>query len=231
MNNFNKRKVIIVILWITCTFFIYYFFIKGEVDLNGYSDTNVFDFYGKNEIADDNTVRKEPIVDKIVVYITGAVKKEGIYELDEDSRIADCIEFAGGLADDADVGNINLAFVLEDGVKVYIPRKGESKDIIKDDTDLYVSKESEGLALNYGSNSKNTSITKSEGDKKKSSKVNINTATNTELENLPGIGPSTAAKIIDYRNNNGRFKVVEDIKNVSGIGDSKFNKIKNLIKV
>ena len=233
MSNFNSKKVIVVILFIVCMVVIYYFFIRGEVYLNGGSNMNTFNFYDGNELVDDNVVNREAKVDKIVVYITGAIKNEGIYELDENSRIADCIEVAGGLADDADVGNINLAFVLEDGVKVYIPKKGESNNVIKDDTELYVSREGNGLVSNYGSDLEKSSNTKGESksETKKGGKININTATQTELESLPGIGPSTAAKIISYRKENGKFTVVEDIKKVNGIGDSKYNKIKDLIKV
>lgn len=230
MSNFNRKKVIVVILFIVCMVVIYYFFIRGNA-FNGGFDLNAFNFYDGNELVDDNVVNREAKVDKIVVYITGAIKNEGIYELDENSRIADCIELAGGLADDADVGNINLAFVLEDGVKVYIPKKGESNNMIKDDTELYVSRDGGGLVSNYDSDLENSSNTKSASENKKGGKININTATQTELESLPGVGPATATKIIDYRKKNGNFTAIEDIKKVSGIGDSKFNKIKDLIKV
>ena len=177
---------------------------------------------------DKATTDKEE--NNIVIYITGAVKKEGIYEIKENSRISDAIEAAGGLLENANIKDINLAYIIEDGVKIYIPtneevNKKEIKVNIKQEN-TYVSKESEGIKTNtsYIENSKSSTNNKNE-------KLNINTATQTELETLPGIGPSTALKIINYRKENGKFNSVDDIKKVSGIGDSKFDKIKDFIKV
>ena len=96
--------------------------------------------------------------------------------------------------------------MLEDGEKIYIPKKGE--DISKID-----SISTNSLSLN------------------KNSKININTATQTELEFIPGIGPSIALKIITYRNENGKFNSIEDVKNISGIGDSKYEKMKDYITI
>ena len=125
---------------------------------------------------------------------------------------------AGGLKEDADLKQINLAYVLEDGMKINIPSKNESTNENTNEdsnnTESYITKEN----LN---SSNNTKI----------SKVNINNATQTELETLPGIGPSTALKIINYRKEKGKFNKIEDIKNVNGIGESKFNKIKEFIKI
>lgn len=170
----------------------------------------------KTEIASNNTdstqesgkdTNEDMATDEtgeiIVVHITGEVKNWGVLELPKNSRIADAIEKAGGLTEDADVNKINLAFVLEDGMKIRIPSKSESNEYAEDD---YISKAGgENTIVSYG-NSVNT---------KKSSIVNINTATQTELETLPGIGTSTALKIINYRNENGKFQAIEDIKNVS----------------
>mgnify|MGYP000271900557 FL=1 len=145
---------------------------------------------------------------------------EGIYELDENSRIADAIDKAGGITEEANINNINLAFVLEDGVKIYIPKKGDNSNEIKDDTNTYISKRSDNIELAQSTKNNNTN-----------NKVNINTANQTELETLPGIGASIATKIISYRNKNGKFINIEDIKKVNGIGESKYEKIKDLIKV
>ena len=112
-------------------------------------------------------------------------------------------------------------------MKVYIP-KNSDKNEIKDETSTYVSKENGNVDIN-ASTSKNTGVSKNTSTK--SNKININTATQTELETLPGIGPSTAIKIINYRKENGKFANIEDIKKVSGIGDSKYAKIKDLIKI
>lgn len=167
----------------------------------------------------------------IIVHITGAVRNWGIIELPVNSRIADAIEKAGGLTEEADISNINLAYILEDGMKINIP---SIYDVIQSETkeeseENYISKENgENIISSRGNNS---SVNNSRGKNSKTEEniVNINTATQTELETLPGIGTSTALKIINYRNENGRFETIDDIKNVSGIGDIKFNNIKDLI--
>ena len=160
-----------------------------------------------------NTVDYEDIV---VVHMTGCVKNPGVVKLKEGSRIEDAIEAAGGLTDDADISNVNLAYVLDDGTKIKIPRVNE---IGKDDS--YISEES-GADVILNENS---------GRVEKSSIVNINKASEVELQTLPGIGASLAGRIIEYRETNGKFKSIEDIKNVSGIGEAKFDSIKDFITV
>ena len=152
-----------------------------------------------------------------------------VVELEENSRISDAIDKAEGLKENADTKNINLAFKLEDGMKIYIPTIGESiaenevneNNNMIDETSKYVTSAS-GVAQEENNG---------QTEEKKSEKVNINKATQTELEGLPGIGPATAIKIINYRNENGKFKNIEDIKEVSGIGDAKYENIKDLICV
>lgn len=218
MNKLSKSKIIFIVIIIICIFGIYYFFIKDDDYLENNSNSNILISKEENSQKEENLLEmNENTESKIVIYVTGAVKKEGIYELEENSRIADCIEIAGGLNEDADINNINLAYILCDGMKIHIPRKNENANEIQDNTKVYISTESNNKE-NEKTNNKNT-------------KVNINTATQTELETLPGIGPSTALKIIEYRKENGKFNNIEDIKNVSGIGDSKFNKVKEFIKV
>ena len=136
----------------------------------------------------------------------------GIIEIKEGARLADVIEAAGGLTENADVNRINLAYVVQDGQKINIP------DVNSVENDSYITE-------NIGENIIIEDITTN------TRLVNINMATQTELEALSGIGPSTALKIIQYRNENGKFKSIEDIKNVPGIGDSKFEAIKNEICV
>lgn len=136
----------------------------------------------------------------------------GIIEIEEGARLVDAIEAAGGLTENADVNKINLAYVVQDGQKINIPNVNSVEN-------------SSYITENIGENIiiEDTTI--------KTSLVNINTATQTQLENLSGIGPSTALKIIKYREENGKFTKIEDIKNVPGIGESKFEAIKNEICV
>ena len=114
-------------------------------------------------------------------------------------------------------------------MKIYIPNINEKKEEqnianTSDSTKNYVTKDSGIQATTIESTTK--ASTESQSSNKK---ININKATESELESLPGIGPSTAQKIISYRNEKGKFNTIEDIKNVSGIGDSKYNSIKDLI--
>ena len=152
----------------------------------------------------------EENIDLIKVHIIGAVKNPGIVEIEENSRITDVIEKAGGILEDGDISRVNLAYKIEDGDKIYIPsiHEKEANEIVSKDA-------GEGIIETFTF--------------KNNDKININTATQTELELLPGIGASTALKIIRYREQNGKFKTIEDIKNVSGIGDAKFENIKDKI--
>lgn len=229
MHKINKKIIIIITIIISVIVTYKAFSNTKEIIENS---TELEDIITNEEKKQDKaTTDKEE--NNIVIYITGAVKKEGIYEIKENSRISDAIEAAGGLLENANIKDINLAYIIEDGVKIYIPTNEEvNKKEIKVDIkqgNTYVSKESEGIKTNtsYIENSKNSKSSKNN----KNEKLNINTATQTELETLPGIGPSTALKIINYRKENGKFNSVDDIKKVSGIGDSKFDKIKDFIKV
>ena len=168
---------------------------------------------------------------KIVIYIIGEVKQEGVYELDENSRISDAIEKAGGTKENADLSQINLAYKIEDGMRIYIPKKGElvqDKEKIEDKTQEVVTGKSTDIT---NTTSVNTNLSTNKKSKTDIEKINLNKATQTELETLPGIGPSTAEKIIAYRKENGNFKNIEDIMNVNGIGESKYSKISDLINV
>ncbi len=160
----------------------------------------------------------ENLEGKIVVHITGEVNKTGILILPEGARIADAIEAAGGARKDADLNEVNLAYELQDGQKIYIPNK---KDKEKAEKKAYITSESGNNVIIQDENS----------NKGESKKVNINTANQSELENLPGIGPSIASRIIEYREKNGKFQKVEDLQNVKGIGDAKFGNVKEYVVV
>lgn len=226
MKNVNKKVVILAIIIILIIGF-YYMVTRDKDYLEENSNMNVLNTNEENE-EKENKISNTEDKKKIVVYVAGAVKNEGVYELEENSRVADCIEKAGGLADDANIKEINLAYVLEDGMKVYIP-KNSDKNEVEDKTSTYVSKENGSNFNKSDDGSENTNSSQSKSTK--SSKININTATQAELESLPGIGPSTATKIINYRKENGRFNSIEDIKKVSGIGDSKYSQIKDLVTI
>lgn len=155
---------------------------------------------------------------KIVVHITGQVQKTGIVILPEGARIADAIEKSGGLTKNANLDKVNLAYLLEDGQKIYIPSKYDKNDV-EDGT--YITNENGNGVIIENTNSQ----------QKANKKVNINTASQGDIEVLPGIGTSIASKIIEYRQQNGKFKKLDDLKNVKGIGDAKFNIIKDYVIV
>lgn len=207
MKIINKKvKIIIIIFIIIISIFIC--INKQNIELNS---NEIIEYEDKVE----NITLDTDIESNITIYITGAVVNEGVYKINKDSRIEDAIKEAGGLKENANIKEINLAYMLEDGMKIYIPQQNEN--ILEDKTEGYINKE----VITNENNTKNF----------ENKIININTATQTELENLPGIGPSTALKIINYRKEKGKFKKIEDIKNVSGIGESKFSKIEKLIKV
>lgn len=202
MKKFDKKLLISIIFLGVILCVALYFFTK--------KDENTVDF---NDLyVSNNNILTEDKLEEIIVHIDGEVLNPGIIKLELGSRIADAIEKSGGLTTNANIANVNLAYQLSDGQKVYIPNINESD-------------ENEIIQNNAGIN-----IIKSD-DGKKVGTININTATQSELESLSGIGTSTAAKIIDYRNKNGKFKTIKDIMNVNGIGEAKFNSIKDYISI
>lgn len=142
--------------------------------------------------------------EEIVVHIKGEINKPGIYKMHRELRLYELVEAAGGLTDKADIRRINLAVILEDEEAIYIPAIGEAVPEVK-----------EGAA----------------GNSSADGKIRINYATKAELMELQGIGNALADRIIEYRNTKGSFESIEEIMNVSGIGESKYEGIKDKITV
>lgn len=146
-----------------------------------------------------------PTPGPIRVYVSGAVRQPDVYTLPPGSIVKDGLAAAGGPAPDADLDHINLAQPLSDGQQVIVPRRGEALSPT-------------AASATVSSNAVNGLI-------------NINTASAQELEALPGIGPALAQSIVSYRNEHGPFQAVEDLKNVPGIGEARFERLKGLITV
>ena len=201
----KKQKIVLILIGIIMLLFIGYYVLNKSENQKyiEFNDDEIIEFETKEEVEDE---------DEIIVHIAGAVENEGIISIEENSRIADVIDKAGGVTEDADLSKINLAYEVKDGQKIYIPN-------YEDEEEQYITEEAGDGVLPEETNTTNYE------------KVNINTAKQTELETLSGIGPSTALKIIDYREKNGDFKTIEDIKNVPGIGESKYESIKEDICV
>lgn len=222
MTRFNKKQKIIIgiVIVIVAIVAIYYSYKQENNFLEQTENLEIENQAKEGAEESEETTEKE----KIIVHISGAVQNEGIVELESGSRVADAIEKAGGLKENAYMDEINLAYQLEDGEKIHIPTVEEQKE--KENQESKVENESGTGSDGTTSRSSNSSINNGS-----QTKININTATEQELDSLPGIGPSTAAKILEYRKEKGKFKTIEEIKEVSGIGESKYEKIKDKITV
>lgn len=169
------------------------------------SDQVLIDFPQHNFSYNDTQIVNQ---DKIIVHISGAIKKEGVYQLKYGDRVMDAIKLAGGATALADLSSLNLAEMLKDGQKVIVP----AKQIVE--------------ARESGNSGIKGSATVS-----LNAKVNLNAANEKELQKIPGVGPSTAKKIIEYRSTNGPFTKPEDLMKVKGIRKGKYEKMKDSIIV
>ena len=151
--------------------------------------------------ASDNTASALPR--DIAVYISGEVNAPGVVSLPDGSRIADAVKACGGFTASADKASVNLAQKAEDGMQINV------------------------AAVNFSAPNTAASSSAAASAKSSGSMVNLNTAAKEELDTLPGIGPAMADRIIEYREQNGNFKAIEDVKNVKGIGEAKFAKMKD----
>ena len=151
--------------------------------------------------------RKEQ--EDMIVYVCGAVKQPGLVTVKSGQRVGDAIALAGGASEKADLSMVNLAQRVKDEEMVYIPKKGET--------------------LSNTTSTKGISVVRAA--EPSDGKININTANVEELDKIPGVGPSTAQKIVDYRKSTGAFSRIEDICRVTGIGKKKFEQMKDKIKV
>ena len=165
-------------------------------------------YFQSTELVEDTNKQEDASCDEssivpqvICVQVAGAVQKPGVYELPSNSRVYAAIDAAGGLLDSADDSDINQASLLEDGQKLYV----------------------------YSIDERATALSEEKSDE--DGLINLNTATEAELMSLPGIGQTKASQIIYYREANGDFTSIEDIKNVSGIGEGVFKQINSLIKI
>ena len=230
--NRKQKKILIIVITIITIGVAYYAYTSfgrndftlesSELETNGVNEednSKVENGVDSEEKEDENNKNK------IIVHISGEVKNQGVVELEENSRVNDAIEKAGGVTENAYMKDINLAYKLEDGMKIYIPSKEEVENN-KNVGDVLSGNRYYNSAENINGSS-NVNSKKDESNKK----VNINTANKEELDTLPGIGEATADKIIEYRNKNGKFKTKEEIKEVSGIGESKYEIIKDLIEI
>lgn len=182
------------------------------------------------ENTEPNILKEKEEVGEVKNYITVEIKGEvinpGVYKMEENTRVIDLINISGGFTQNALTININQAKKLLDEMVIVIYNKNELKEEVKTE---YVYLECECPKItNDGCVSKETNEDKIEDNQ--NTKISINNATKEELTKLNGIGEKTAEKIIEYRKEN-KFKTIEDIKNVTGIGESLYEKIKDSITI
>ena len=223
MRNVVKLIVIVIIVVIGSIISI-----KNLKDINeGYI---VSDIENKNEVYEEsktidinnntkNTMQiskvETSLNDKVTIYISGEVKNPGVVELKYDARLADGVDLCGGLTEDANLNGINLAMRIKDEGHYIIPKVGEeTKDTVVNDNEY-----------------RNENNTLNEPESNNDNKININTADLSELDSLPGFGQVTAQKIIEYRQEHTKFNSIEELMNIKGIGEKKFNNVKDYIYV
>ncbi len=214
MLNLSKKQLIILIAIGGVIIFVIGYYLYTTTSNESYEQLDIISEEQDNQNKENVEKEQEEM---IVVHIAGEVKKPGIVKTKEGARIADIIEEAGGLTENANITNINLAYIIEDGQKITIPSKDQKVEAKQEE---YIQTENEQGIIN-----------EEQGIFNKNQVLNINRATKEELQTLQGIGESTAEKIITYRKENGNFKQIEDIKNVPGIGDAKYENIKEKISV
>lgn len=210
----NVRNIVLIILALFCILSSFYLYgrnkskvFKDEYMQNIFveenEEGNKISENGSTETFGENIVNNT--TNKITVEIKGEVKNPDVYEIDDGSIIRDLINMAGGLTEEANIDGINRAEKIKANQLIVIPNKDNENN-------------------NIGSSSVSTGVS-SDGI------ININTATISELQNITGVGEVKAQSIINYREKNGGFKSIEEIKNVDGIGDKTFEKIKDQISI
>ena len=220
----RRRRILITVTGILAVALIIYTILAdgpGFQTIPSTTVSNAVSSHVTEEVESRDPANTQPSVQEIlpvdaVVYVTGAVAVPGLVTLPEGSRIGSAIEAAGGFAEDAAIAAVNLAEILADGMHIHIPTNEEFAN---------------GAWAASGGATGGTVAGISSSAPPTPARVNINTADSATLQTLTGIGPATAQKIIDYRNAHGGFRTIEEIRNVSGIGDKKFEAIANYITV
>lgn len=223
----HKGKIFILIFILFTTFTIYdTYSMENESKAEVKTESEIT----KKENKDEKKEEKET---KVLVDVKGQVKTPGVYELTTNNTVIDAINKAGGLTKTSDTSNLNLSKKLDDEMVIIVYSKSEIKQMEEPKiecppcNDACIKKEDE--KANLDNSEKNNDSTKK--NQTVTGKININTATSEELQTLDGIGEAKAKAIIEYRDKNGKFEKIEDIKNVSGIGDSVYEKIKDNITI
>ena len=229
MNYLKKKELLIVLIsfvlfLISSGLAIYFYFDKDECVCNDVSINN------SPEVSDTTK--------KVKLEVKGEVKKPGVYEVSSDSIIQDVIDLSGGLTKNANTNNINLSMQVKNEMVIYVYKKNATKSVTKTinvckcptyDISSCTKKEESVIVPSEGAT--NNEVSSEVVSDTKTSIVNINTASISELKTLTGIGESKAKAIISYREKNSGFKSIDEIKKVSGIGNATYEKFKDNITI
>lgn len=226
MSKIRKFFPILVIVCIIFAFFIKNItpilknnnYIVSQAEDKKEINKNLEPVKNNEDLNMDNSEKINTVNKKITIFISGEVKSPGVVELYSEDRLMDGVKKCGGVTDEADMNRINLAMKISDEGHYIIPKIGEDIENVKDKGKETVNQ------------TQNLNDDKSEQNKE-NNKININNASLLELDSLPGVGEVTAQKIMDYREENTKFKSIEEIKNVKGIGENKFNNLKDYISI
>ncbi len=218
----HKGKLFILLFILFTVFTIY-----DTYSMESESETEI---KTEPEVSEKEEKKEKEI--KVLVDVKGEVNTPGVYDLTDNNTVMDAINKAGGLTKNSDTSNLNLSKKLEDEMVIIVYSKSEIKKMEEPKVqcppcnDACIKEEDEKAKLDTSKETESK-----EESKTVTGKVNINSATASELQSLNGIGEAKAKAIIEYREKNGNFEKIEDIKNVSGIGDSVYEKIKDNITV
>ena len=191
-----------------------------------------------NDVSINNSPEVSDTTKKVKLEVKGEVKKPGVYEVSSDSIIQDVIDLSGGLTKNANTDNINLSMQVKNEMVIYVYKKNATKSVTKTtnvckcptyDISSCTKKKESVIAPSEGAT--NNEVSSEAVSDTKTSIVNINTASISELKTLTGIGESKAKAIISYREKNGGFKSIDEIKKVSGIGNATYEKFKDNITI
>ena len=206
MRNLKTLKMVLSLIFIIVTGALFLYDNRARDPVQWQSAESAITETEASFVADENQTMTTDSIEtepvKIYVYVCGQVMKPDVYPMMSDARIYEVIAAAGGATSEADLQQMNLADRLADGQRIYVPAKGES---------MYNAEDTE--------------------DKMSNGLVNINTATTEQLQTLPGIGQAKAKAIVAYREANGNFSSIEDLRNVPGIKEGVFGQVQSLICV
>lgn len=224
MFNFNRYQLIAACVIVVLAFLGTGILVAKSGVFNSGKEVKLIEPNASGEFSSLSDGTEQP--QTLCVHVAGKVNKPGVYDLKPGSRLQDAVKAAGGTLPNADLESINLAEKLQDGQQIYIALKGQipppAVSVVKGGAHARSSAKAEGGRESTGPTKLTTP---GQGT------VNINTAGLNELQRLPGVGPSTAQKIIDYRTQNGRFNAVDELDEVKGIGPAKLAKMRPFVTI